>query len=196
MEVILLERVEKLGQMGDVVKVKDGYARNYLLPRNVAQRATKANMAEFQQRRTQLEADNLQRKSEAQDIAGRMTGLSVVLIRQASDSAQLYGSVTARDIADAITAAGFSVDRRQVILDRALKTLGLTEIRVRLHSEVDVMVTINIARSEEEAGMQARGEKPGERDFFDDDDENDEVAMEAAGEEETDFAEEADDAAN
>ena len=160
MDVILLQRVEKLGQMGEVVNVKPGYARNYLLPQKKALRATKENVDEFEQRRTQLEADNLDQRQEAEKVADRLEGLSIVLTRQASDSDQLYGSVTTRDIADQATEAGFTIDRRQVELDRPIKTVGLHEVRVRLHPEVTVEVTANVARSTEEAEAQARGERP------------------------------------
>ncbi len=160
MEVILLQRVEKLGQMGEVVTVKAGYARNYLLPQKKALRATKDNVTEFEQGRTQLEADNLDRRQEAEQVANRLDGLSIVLTRQASDSDQLYGSVTTRDIADEVTEAGFIIDRRQVELDRPIKTVGLHRVHVRLHPEVTVEVTANVARSAEEAEAQARGERP------------------------------------
>lgn len=160
MDVILLQRVEKLGQMGEVVNVKPGYARNYLLPQKKALRATNENVAEFEQRRTQLEADNLDQRQEAERVAGRLDGLSIALTRQASDSDQLYGSVTTRDIANQVTEAGFTIDRRQVELDRPIKTVGLHEVRVRLHPEVTVEVTANVARSAEEAQAQARGEPP------------------------------------
>lgn len=160
MDVILLQRVDKLGQMGEVVNVKPGYARNYLLPQKKALRATKDNVDEFEQRRTQLEADNLDQRQEAEKVADRLEGLSIVLTRQASDSDQLYGSVTTRDIADQATEAGFTIDRRQVELDRPIKTVGLHEVRVRLHPEVTVEVTANVARSTEEAEAQARGERP------------------------------------
>ena len=155
MEVILLERIEKLGQMGDVVTVKPGYARNFLLPRQKAMRATKSNMAVFEARRAQLEAENLKRREEAEAVAEKLDGMSVVLIRQAGDSGQLYGSVTARDISDAITEAGVTVNRNQVAMDKAIKTLGLHAVKVRLHPEVSVEVTGNVARSEEEAVTQA-----------------------------------------
>jgi len=160
MDVILLQRVEKLGQMGEVVNVKPGYARNYLLPQKKALRATKENVDEFEQRRTQLEADNLDQRQEAEKVANRLEGLAIVLTRQASDSDQLYGSVTTRDIADQTTGAGFTIDRRQVELDRPIKTVGLHKVRVRLHPEVTVDVTANVARSTEEAEAQARGERP------------------------------------
>lgn len=155
MEVILLERIEKLGQMGDVVKVKPGYARNYLLPQKKAMRATKANIDFFETQRSQLEADNLERRSEAEAVAGKLEGLSVTLIRQAGESGQLYGSVNARDLAQAITEAGATVARSQIILERVIKVLGLHPVRIRLHPEVAVTVTANVARSEEEARAQA-----------------------------------------
>jgi len=159
-DVILLERVEKLGQMGQVVKVRPGYARNYLLPQKKALRATKDNLAYFEKQRGQLEAQNLSRRSEAEQIAKKIEGVSVVVIRQAGESGQLYGSVTARDIADAVTQAGFTVARSQVVLDKAIKTLGLYKQRVVLHPEVAVTVTVNVAQSAEEAGMQAKGVDP------------------------------------
>ena len=171
MEVILLERVEKLGQMGDVVNVKPGFARNYLLPKNKARRATKANIAQFNTQRTQFEAANLQKKDEAESIGTRLDGLSIVLVRQASDSDQLYGSVTTRDISAQISEAGFTIDKNQVQLDQPIKTVGLHSVTVRLHPEVFVSVTANVARTEEEAEAQARGERPGRVD-------NDEVAAE------------------
>ena len=159
-DLILLERVEKLGQMGQIVKVKPGYARNYLLPQKKAMRATKENMTYFETQRAQLEANNLQRKSEAEEIAERMEGLAVVVIRQAGESGQLYGSVAARDIAEAVTEAGYTVNRSQIVLDRPIKTLGLHPIRVMLHPEVSVTVTANVAQSEEGARMQAAGIDP------------------------------------
>jgi large subunit ribosomal protein L9 len=157
MEVILLERIEKLGQMGDLVTVKNGYARNYLLPQKKALRATGDNRERFETQRVQLEANNLEARQEAETIAERMEGLSVVMVRQAGDTGQLYGSVNARDIAAAVTEAGFTVGRRQVRLDTVIKTLGLHEARVALHPEVSVSVTVNAARSEEEAKLQAAG---------------------------------------
>jgi large subunit ribosomal protein L9 len=159
-EVILLERVEKLGQMGQVVKVRPGFARNYLLPQKKALRATKENLAYFDKQRVQLEAQNLARRSEAEQVAGKLEGLSVVIIRQAGESGQLYGSVTARDVAAAITEAGFTVGRSQVVLDKPIKTLGLYKQRVVLHPEVAVTVTVNVAQSREEAEMQAKGVDP------------------------------------
>ncbi len=158
MQVILLERVEKLGQMGEEVKVKDGFARNFLLPQKKALRATKANREYFQNQKAQLEARNLERKSEAQKVADKLEGKTFVLLRQAGDGGQLYGSVSPRDIADAISAGGFSISRTQVPLDHAIKAIGLHPISVVLHPEVRVKVTINVARTEDEAGRQARGE--------------------------------------
>ena len=155
MEVILMERVEKLGLMGDVVTVKPGYARNYLLPQKKALRANKDNLALFETQRTQLEADNLKLRKEAGAIAAKLEGLVVVLIRQAGDNGQLYGSVTARDLAQAITEAGFTVDRKQIVLEKAIKVLGLHPVKIRLHPEVVVEVTANVARSEAEAESQA-----------------------------------------
>ena len=159
-DVILLERVEKLGQMGQVVKVKPGFARNYLLPQKKAMRATKENLAYFETQRAQLEANNLHRKSEASEIGTKLEGLTIVLIRQAGESGQLYGSVMARDISDAVTAAGFTVDRQQIVLDRPIKTLGMHRMRVMLHPEVGVMVTANVAQSEDAARLQAAGINP------------------------------------
>ena len=158
MEVVLLERVEKLGQMGDVVKVKNGYARNYLLPQKKALRASKENLAVFESQRAQLEADNLSRRDEAAKVGEKLDGEAVVLIRAASDSQKLYGSVSTQDIARAVSEAGYTISRKQVVLDKVLKTLGLHDIKVRLHPEVTVNVTVNIARSNEEAEIQARGE--------------------------------------
>lgn len=156
MEVILLERVEKLGQMGDVVKVKPGYARNFLLPKKKALRANKSNLAFFETRRAQLEAENLSRREEAESVATKLEGMSVVLIRQAGDSGQLYGSVTARDLSEAVTEAGVTVDRNQVALDKVIKVLGLHTVKIRLHPEVTVSITANVARSQAEADSQAK----------------------------------------
>ena len=157
MEVVLLERVEKLGQMGDVVSVKDGYARNYLLPQSKALRATKGNLERFERERAQLEARNLERKSEAEAVAAKLDGQSFIIIRSASEAGSLYGSVTARDVSDAATEGGFTVQRSQIVLDRPVKELGLHPIRVVLHPEVAAEVTINVARSQEEAELQASG---------------------------------------
>lgn len=157
MQVVLLERVEHLGQMGDVVSVKDGYGRNFLLPQGKALRATKANLARFETERAQLEARNLDLKKEAEAVAAKLDGQSFVVIRQASDGGALYGSVTARDAAEAATDGGFSVERRQIVLDRPVKELGLHTMRVVLHPEVSATITINVARSTEEATLQAQG---------------------------------------
>ncbi len=159
-DVILLERVENLGQMGQIVKVRPGFARNFLLPHKKALRATKENLAYFETQKSQLETQNLTRKTEAEQVAAKMAKLTVVIIRQAGESGQLYGSVSARDISDAVTTAGFTVTRGQVILDKAIKTLGLYPLRVVLHPEVSVQVTANVAQSAEEAAMQARGADP------------------------------------
>ena len=161
MQVILLERIGRLGQMGDVVNVKDGFARNFLLPQGKALRATKPNLERFERERAQLEARNLELKSEAQSVAEKLNGKSFVVIRQAGDSGQLYGSVSTRDISDAISEGGFSIERRQVLLDRPIKALGLHEVRISLHGEVEPRVSINVARSGEEAERQARGEEVG-----------------------------------
>jgi large subunit ribosomal protein L9 len=156
MDVILLERVEKLGAIGDVVTVKDGFARNFLLPRKKALRATEANKARFEQQRAQIETTNLKRREEAQGISGKVDGMTIVLVRQAGETGQLFGSVTPRDIADAIAAEGVTVDRRQVILDRPIKMLGLHPLRIALHPEVIVSITANVARSAEEAAIQLK----------------------------------------
>jgi len=158
MQVILLERVEKLGQMGDEVRVKSGFARNYLLPKKKALRATKANREYFLTQKAQLEARNLERKSEAEQVAKTLDGKIFMLLRQAGDRGQLYGSVSPRDIADVITEGGFSISRTQVPLDQAIKAIGLIKIAVVLHPEVRVHVTLNVARTEDEAERQARGE--------------------------------------
>lgn len=155
MDVILLERIEKLGQMGDVVKVKPGYARNFLLPRKKALRATKENREYFEKQRTQLEAINLQRRQEAEAVAERMQGLTLRMVRQAAETGQLYGSVTGRDVAEAIKEAGFTVQRQQVHQDAPIKTLGQFPVRVSLHPEVAVTVTVVVARSQAEADEQA-----------------------------------------
>jgi len=156
MDVILLERIEKLGQMGDVVKVKPGFARNFLLPQKKALRATEANKARFTQQRAQLEATNFQKRQEAEAISGRVDGLKVVLVRQAGETGQLYGSVSPRDIAEAVSAAGVSIERRQILMDRPIKMLGLHPVRVALHPEVIVTITANVAKSAEEAEAQEK----------------------------------------
>ncbi|HHK73967.1 MAG TPA: 50S ribosomal protein L9 [Rhizobiales bacterium] len=158
MEVILLERIEKLGQMGDVVSVKPGFARNYLLPQGKALRSNKANLAYFENRRAQLEAENLERKSEAEQVAEKLNGQSFIAIRQAGDSGQLYGSGNTRDIAAMLTEGGFTANRGQIVLEHPIKVLGLHDVRVILHPEVISMVIVNVARTEEEAERQARGE--------------------------------------
>src|ERR1700749_109428 len=158
MQVILLERVEKLGQMGEEVKVKDGFARNFLLPKKKALRATKANRDYFQTQKTQLEAHNLKLKGEAEAIAKKLGGKSFVLLRQAGDRGQLYGSVSPRDVADAVEKGGFTINRTQVQISTAIKAIGLFTIPVVLHPEVRVNITVNVARSEDEAERQARGE--------------------------------------
>ena len=158
MQVILLERVEKLGQMGDEVRVKDGFARNFLLPKKKALRATKANREYFQTQKVQLEAHNLDRKKDAEAIAKKLDGQSFQLIRQAGDRGQLYGSVTPRDVATVVEAGGFKIDRHQINISQAIKSIGLFKLPVVLHPEVKVTITINVARSEDEAGRQARGE--------------------------------------
>ena len=159
MQVILLERIGRLGQMGDVVTVKDGFARNFLLPQGKALRASKANRERFEANRAQLEARNLELRSEAQAVAAKLGGKSFIVIRQAGDSGQLYGSVATRDIAEIVTEGGFSIERRQVLLDRPIKALGLHDVRIGLHAEVEPHVTINVARSADEAARQARGEQ-------------------------------------
>jgi large subunit ribosomal protein L9 len=154
MDVILLERVEKLGQMGDVVSVKPGFARNFLLPQGKALRATDNNKALFETQRAQLEAENLKRKQDAEAVVEKMGDITVVLIRQAGDAGQLYGSVTARDIAEAVTEAGATIKRSQVVLAEPIKTIGMHDIKVTLHSEVNITVTANVARSADEAKTQ------------------------------------------
>ncbi len=157
MEVVLLERVAKLGQMGDVVNVKPGFARNYLMPQGKALRATKANLEQFEAQRAQLEARNLETRKEAEALAEKLDGQQFIVIRSASDSGSLYGSVTNRDAAEVATAEGFTVDRKQIVLEKPIKELGLHNMRVVLHPEVDVTIVINVARSAEEAELQASG---------------------------------------
>lgn len=183
MDVILLERIEKLGQMGDIVKVKDGFARNYLLPRAKALRANKGNLERFERERVQLEARNLELKSEAESLAQKVDDTTYVIIRQAGDTGQLYGSVTTRDIAQSVTENGTSVSRGQVVLDRPIKALGLHPVKISLHPEVAVTVTINVARTEEEADRQARGEDV-TLDQFDEVDEDEALAAEEVFEDE------------
>ena len=157
MQVILLERVSKLGQMGDVVDVKPGYARNYLLLQGKALTASKENIASFEDQKAQLEARNLEGRKEAEKLGERLDGQQFVVIRQASDGGNLYGSVTTRDAADAATEAGYSIDRKQVIIEKPIKVLGLHEVHVTLHPEVEVKIQLNVARSPEEAQLQASG---------------------------------------
>jgi large subunit ribosomal protein L9 len=158
MEVILLERIARLGQMGDVVRVRDGYARNFLLPQGKALRANEANRKKFEAEKIQLEARNLERVAEARQIGERLGGQSFVVVRQAGETGQLYGSVTTRDLAEVMEVAGFSVARSQIDLTQPLKTIGIHQVRIVLHPEVDTHVSVNVARSEDEAARQARGE--------------------------------------
>jgi large subunit ribosomal protein L9 len=184
MEIVLLERVEKLGQMGQIVNVKPGYARNFLLPHKKALRATKANMAFFETQKAQLEAQNLERRKDAEQVSGKMAGLSVVITRQAAESGMLYGSVNGRDIAEAVTAAGFTVQRNQVAISDPIKSLGLFDVRVILHPEVSANVRVNVARSLEEAEMQAqRGGKVTTADLLAEEEEAEAAAAAAAEEE-------------
>ncbi len=157
MEIILLERVEKLGRIGDVVTVKDGFARNFLLPRGKALRANEANKKKFEANRSQIEADNDKQREAAQKDAKGLEGKSIILIRQASNTGQLYGSVSARDLAEALEADGAKVSKNQIVLDRPIKALGVHEVRVSLHAEVSQIVKVNVARSPEEADLQAQG---------------------------------------
>lgn len=158
MQIILLERIGRLGQMGDVVNVKNGYARNFLLPQGKALRATKQNKVKFEGQRVHLEARNLEQRTEASGVAERLEGQTFVAIRQAGDTGQLYGSVSTRDIAELITEGGFAIERGQVLIERPIKMLGLQEMRISLHPEVNVGVMINVARTQEEADRQLRGE--------------------------------------
>ncbi len=195
MDVILLERIARLGQMGDTVSVKAGYARNFLLPQGKALRANEENRKRFESQRTQLEARNLERRSEAQQVADKLDGKTFIVIRSAGETGQLYGSVSTRDIADIITAEGFSVLRTQVELNHPIKTIGMHNVAINLHPEVQVTVTINIARSADEAERQAAGEdltsieaiygieeKPLSEEVFDDEEEEntEETAKEEA----------------
>lgn len=191
MEVILLQRVPKLGQMGDVVRVRDGYARNFLLPQGKALRANEASRKRFERDKTQLEARNLEARKEAEGVAEKLTGQSFVVIRQAGETGQLYGSVSTRDIAETAGTGGFTIERSQVRLDRPIKAIGLHEILISLHPEVEVPITINVARSADEAERQARGEDLSSRDAFFEPEEAEEdappesegaTAAEAAGE--------------
>ena len=163
MEVILLQRVAKLGQMGEVVRVKDGFARNFLLPQGKALRATKDNRSKFEGMKAQLEASNLEQKKDADVVAGKLNGKSFIVVRQASDVGQLFGSVSARDIAALATEGGYTVDRNQIQLQLPIKTIGLHTVPVALHPEVEVTITINVARNADEAERQARGENVTQR---------------------------------
>ena len=194
MQIILLERVEKLGQMGDLVNVKPGYARNYLLPQGKALRANKANLERFESERAQREADNLEQRKDAEVEATKMNGLAVNMVRAASEMGQLFGSVTSRDIAEAVTEAGFTITRDQVVLDKAIKTLGLTDVRIRLHPEVSVEIVVNIARTLEEAETQLKtgSAVTGDADDADDADDLVAAAVEAVDAADSDDAGEAD----
>jgi len=171
MQIILLERIAKLGQMGDEVSVKDGFARNYLLPKGKALRANKANRTRFESERVHLEARNLERKTEAEAIAEKLDGTTYIAVRSAGETGQLYGSVATRDIASLLEENGFSIARNQVELPQPIKTIGMHTITIILHPEVDSSVIINVARSTEEAERQAAGEDMSRRDAFADDDE-------------------------
>ena len=189
MQVILLERIARLGQMGETVKVKDGFARNFLLPQGKALRANEANMKKFEGQRAKLEAQNLERKNEAQAVAEKLAGQSFIVVRSAGETGQLYGSVSTRDIADIITAGGFNLHRNQVELNHPIKTIGLHGVEISLHPEVQIHVNVNVARSAEEAARQAKGEdltsieaiygieeQPLAEEFFDEDEEGEEQA--------------------
>ncbi|MDB3891717.1 50S ribosomal protein L9 [Alphaproteobacteria bacterium] len=195
MQIILLERVEKLGQMGDLVTVKPGFARNFLLPQGKALRANKANMERFESEKSQREADNLKLKSEAEAEAKKMDGLAVSMVRAASEMGQLFGSVTSRDISDAVTEAGFTISRSQVIMEKSIKALGLTDTRIRLHPEVTVTVIVNVARSLDEAETQLKTGVAVTGGIQDVEDEVEEVAAAPAAAPEAAASEDAGDAA-
>lgn len=184
MEIILLERVDKLGKLGDVVNVKPGYARNYLLPTGKALRANKANLEKFEAERAERESRNQEARSAAEGTMKSMDGLSVVLVRAASEMGQLFGSVSARDIATAVEEAGHNIDKRQVVMDKAIKTLGLFPVKINLHAEVQLEVIVNIARSAEEAKTQAETGAAIVANNFDEEEEIVEAAPEAPAEEE------------
>ncbi|MBO0346165.1 50S ribosomal protein L9 [Roseibium limicola] len=192
MEVILLERIAKLGQMGDTVRVKDGYARNFLLPQGKALRANKSNLTRFEAERAQLEARNLERKTEAEAVAGKIEGQSLTMIRSAGETGQLYGSVSKRDISDGLNEIGFSVGRSQIELSTPIKTVGLHSVLIALHPEVEVSVIVNVARSADEAIRQTAGEDLSSPDHevfeFEEDEDEDEAEGEddAEAEEATD----------
>lgn len=168
MNIILLERVPKLGQMGDVVRVRDGFARNFLLPQGKALRATETNRKRFEREKAQLEARNLEARKEAEAVGEKLAGQTFVAIRQAAEGGQLYGSVATRDVAETVQAGGFSIGRSQVLLDRPIKTIGLHEIQIMLHPEVQVPITLNVARTPDEAERQVRGEDVTQRDRYGD----------------------------
>ncbi len=189
MQIILLERVEKLGQMGDLVNVKPGYARNYLLPQGKALRANKDNLERFESEKAQREADNLSRRGEAEAEATKMSGLAVSMVRAASEMGQLFGSVTSRDIAESVTEAGFTIQRGQVIMNKSIKTLGLHDIRVSLHPEVSITVVVNVARSLDEAETQLKTGVAVTGGVKDIDDEPDAIAKAVAAVEEVEAAE-------
>jgi large subunit ribosomal protein L9 len=189
MQIILLERVEKLGQMGDLVTVKPGYARNFLLPQGKAMRANKANLERFEAEKAQREADNLERRGEAETEAKKMSGLAISMVRAASEMGQLFGSVTSRDIAEGVTEAGFTIQRSQVVMDKSIKTLGLHDIRVTLHPEVAVTVVVNVARSMDEADTQLKTGVAVTGGVQDVDDEPDAIAEAIAAVEEVEAAE-------
>ena len=167
MEIILLERIAKIGQMGDVVRVRDGFARNFLLPAGKALRATDANKARFETDKAHLEARNLEARKEAEGVAEKLDGQNFIIIRSAGETGQLYGSAAARDIVEVVEAGGFSIARQQVRLDRPIKTIGLHDVQIDLHPEVSVSIMLNVARSADEAERQARGEDLTRRDAFD-----------------------------
>jgi large subunit ribosomal protein L9 len=183
MEIILLERIAKLGQMGDVVRVRDGHARNFLLPAGKALRATEANKARFESEKVHLEARNLEARTEAEGVAEKLDGQTFIIIRSAGETGQLYGSAAARDIVEVVEIDGFSIARRQVRLDRPIKTIGLHDVQIDLHPEVTVSIMLNVARSDDEAERQARGEDLTRRDAFD------EPEAEEASEDAPDLAE-------
>ncbi len=197
MKIILMERMEKLGQIGDEVTVKDGYARNFLLPQRKAIRASKANRQRFDTERVQLETQNLERRGEASRAAEKMAGVTVILIRQASDTGQLYGSVNARDVAEAVTEAGYTVDRHQLSLERPIKLLGMHTVNLQLHAEVAIPIKVNVARSEDEAAAQTAAEEgaPGEIAPVEESYEDATLAPDADSSDETDADEPADQAA-
>ena len=192
MQVILLERIARLGQMGDTVRVRDGYARNFLLPQGKALRANKANLERFENERAQLEARNLERKSEAEAVASKLDGEALVMIRSAGETGQLYGSVSTRDIAEGLTEAGFTVTRSQVELRTPIKTIGLHTVLIQLHPEVEVSISVNVARSDDEAVRQAAGEDltTPEQDVFEFE-EDEEAEGEGSEEDGTEASEEA-----